>query len=199
MLNSILSASVLDTVHVCLVCDSFWDILLHARPLQKQTFTKLSWYVRCSPSLDWNQSFAGCRQLTVRVDFFDAAVIDIGNFADIIYYCRESYIQGYLLWVVLIILSQVFVMIIVQRWVLLQSSPQLQTLILGSFFCLRVWRGGNIVPNRSSSIDPSLDIVSGGNWFIVTIIVSSGCCYELNACLIPRSIAQDSGLCDSIR
>lgn len=97
MLNSIRSASVLDTVHVYLVCDSFWDILLHARPLQKPTFTMLSWYVRCSPSLDWNQFFAGCRQLTVRVDFVGAAVIDIGNFADIVYYCRESYMQGHLL------------------------------------------------------------------------------------------------------
>ncbi|KIM82479.1 hypothetical protein PILCRDRAFT_820340 [Piloderma croceum F 1598] len=48
MLNSILSASVLDTVHVCLVSDSFWDILLHARPLQKPSFTGLSWQLTTS-------------------------------------------------------------------------------------------------------------------------------------------------------
>jgi len=43
--NSIRSASILDTVHVCLICDSFWDLLIYARPSGKSAFTKLSWSV----------------------------------------------------------------------------------------------------------------------------------------------------------
>jgi len=199
MLNSILSTSVLDTVHVCLVCDSFWDMLLHARPLQKASFARLSRYVCCSPSLAWNQLFAGFRQLNVRVDCSWRSRYWHRKF------CRHHLLlswvyilQGYHLWVVLTISYQVFVMIIVQRWVLLLSFCDYKH-ILGSFFCLRVWKGGNIVLNRLSSIHPSLNIVSGGNRFIVTIIVSSEYCCGLNVFLIPKPFAQGSVLCDSIR